>query len=134
VTSDRPTDPDAAPFPPPPGLPDSLMPGAARAATTEPAPNETADAVLAALGPILAAMAGRIEEAISIATDGAGKAATAINILRTVSDGVTTLRGDFETYRQHAMDQLNRDGARREDQIKELRQSVTDIEQRAIGE
>lgn len=144
MRSDRPTDPEAARFPPPPGLPDSLIP-AARGASTEPAPNEIAVAILAELTPTLTSILNRLTAleqkagaidtgvgvAIEIATDAAGKVATLLGRTEVIADGVITLRSEFETYRAHAMNQWNRDGEKRKEEYEELRQSVTDIEQRA---
>lgn len=140
MTSDRPTDPDASPFPPPPPLPESLL-SQARGAPTEPAPDDSATAILGKLDLILERLdllEKRVEAvdtgigvAIGIATDAAGTAAELLQVAKNTADGVITLRSDFETYRDHAMKQWNRDGERREAQIDELQQSVTDIERRA---
>lgn len=142
MNSDRPTDPEAA-LPPPPRLPESLIP--ARSLSTEPATNEVAAAILAELAPTLKGMLDRlaaIEQrvgaidtgvgvAIEIATDAAGKVATVLDRTQIIADGVITLRSDFETYRDHAMKQWSRDGERREAQVEALQQSVADIERRA---
>lgn len=138
MPSDRPTDPDASPFPPPPALPESLL-SQARGAPTEPAPDDSTAAILGKLDLILdrlGLLERRVEAvdkgvgvAIGIATDAAGTAAQLLQVAKDTASGVITLRSDFEEYRDHAMKQWNRDGERREAQMDEIRQSVTDIQE-----
>ena len=127
--SDRPTDPDAIPFqfPPPASVPDSLL-AEARAASTEPVSTETGALLRAILGK-LGEISAQLATVAQVAEAGAGTAANALSVAKATFEGLMALDNSFQEYRLNAMQQWDRDGAKREEQIAELRQSVTDIQE-----
>ena len=142
------TRPDASeePFPPPPGVPDSLIPHASHA-TTEPAPDAMVEALLERLQPSFDNIYTKLNELLGLReTDaarlraidaGVGSALTQVGLLEDVvktntktcervANGLFAVSKDLQDLRTSTIDQLSHDG----EKVAELRQSVSDLEQR----
>lgn len=77
--------PPVEPFPPPPGVPASMIPRGSNA-STEPAPNEVAAAILAELKPSIENIFGKLEqlfEKMRAIDNGVGSALTQVGLLET---------------------------------------------------